>query len=183
MRIMKTIKLKCSNCGLEFEKELKEYKRQIKNGRHKFYCTLSCSKKTEENKTILEKALEINPKKFIGGENKILSEEGKILRAMKEFTRRIRRRKKFEYEINPNDLFKIWIEQEGKCPYTKVSLVLPFNENYDLVSKNYKASLDRKNSRKPYSIDNVQFVSISVNFLKNDMSDNEIIEFFELLKK
>ena len=183
MRIMKTVKLKCSNCELEFEKELKEYNRQIKNGRSKFYCTLSCSKKTEENRTILKKALDIHPKKFIGGENQILSEQGKILRAMKEFTRRIRRRKKFESEINPNDLYEIWVKQEGKCPYTKVLLILPFNENYNLVSKNYKASLDRKNSMKPYSINNVQFVSISVNFLKNDMSDEEINEFFQLLKK
>lgn len=183
MRIMKTIKLKCSNCGLEFEKEFKEYKRQIKNNRSKFYCTLSCSKKTEENNLILKKALDVHPKKFVGGENQILSEEGKCLQAMKEFTRRIRRRKKFESEISPNELYEVWIKQKGKCPYTKVSLILPFNENYNFVSKNYKASLDRINSTKPYSIDNVQFVSISVNFLKNDMNDEEVDEFFQLLKK
>jgi uncharacterized C2H2 Zn-finger protein len=43
---MKIIKLKCNFCGIEFEKQLKEYNRQIKkNPNYKFYCSRRCTGK------------------------------------------------------------------------------------------------------------------------------------------
>lgn len=40
---MKIIDLICCGCNVKFSKQLKEYKRQLKNGSSNFYCTLSCS--------------------------------------------------------------------------------------------------------------------------------------------
>lgn len=40
---MKALSLTCKNCGNSFIKTEKEYNRQIKNGRHYFYCSQSCS--------------------------------------------------------------------------------------------------------------------------------------------
>jgi hypothetical protein len=42
---MKMIKLQCKGCRIIFEKQLKEYKRQIKNKNENFYCTLKCGHK------------------------------------------------------------------------------------------------------------------------------------------
>jgi very-short-patch-repair endonuclease len=40
---MKTIELRCANCGVLFKKPLKEFTRQTKRGRSKFFCSLSCA--------------------------------------------------------------------------------------------------------------------------------------------
>lgn len=40
---MKMIRIICENCKKECEKPAKEIKRQIKQGRKKFYCSISCS--------------------------------------------------------------------------------------------------------------------------------------------
>lgn len=43
---MNLIILTCEKCKIRFEKYIGEYKRQIKNGRKKFYCSLRCSPKS-----------------------------------------------------------------------------------------------------------------------------------------
>lgn len=43
---MKTIRLVCFECGISFDKELREYTRQSKKGRNKFYCNEKCSCKS-----------------------------------------------------------------------------------------------------------------------------------------
>lgn len=53
---MKTVILKCNNCNQEFEKEKKEYNRQLKkNPNYKFYCSISCSKLKKYEKDRKEK--------------------------------------------------------------------------------------------------------------------------------
>jgi hypothetical protein len=43
---MKKIKIKCNYCGITFEKQLKEYNRQLKNKPdYKFYCSRKCTGK------------------------------------------------------------------------------------------------------------------------------------------
>jgi len=42
---MRTIELKCSGCGITFNKPTNEYNRQLRKGRIFFYCNLNCSSK------------------------------------------------------------------------------------------------------------------------------------------
>lgn len=178
---MKTIELICNTCGVSFDKPLNEYKRKLKLGKTEFFCGLSCSGKRNQNiKMILNAG---KPYHFTGGGNKITTNEGKLFQAMKEFSRRIRRRKQFDKEISPNDLIEIWNKQNGKCRYTNVELILPFNSDYNTANNNYKASIDRIDSKKLYSIDNIQFTSLTVNYLKNNMTESDIDEFFNIIKQ
>ena len=110
---MKTKLLICSTCGNSFEKPLNEYNRKIKLGKKDFFCNLHCAGKRSQN---VEMILNVGKSYYFkGGENKIKTETGKLIQAMKEFTRRIRRRKQFEKEISPEDLLEIWNNQNGKC--------------------------------------------------------------------
>lgn len=52
------IKLKCNGCGIEIEKQLKEYTRQVKNGKNNFYCSLMCCAKHTSKKRIKHKNIE-----------------------------------------------------------------------------------------------------------------------------
>jgi hypothetical protein len=177
---MKTKLLVCSTCGNSFEKPLNEYNRKIKLGKKDFFCSLHCAGKRSQN---VEMILDIGKSYYFkGGENKITTQTGKVMQAMKEFSRRIRRRKQFEKEISPEDLFEIWNKQKGRCAHTNVQLVLPFSSMYNDVNNNFKASIDRINPQLPYSVDNIQFTSISVNYLKNNMTELDINEFFTIVR-
>lgn len=176
---MKIIQLNCNFCGKEFSKEYREYKRKKSNGKTKFYCSIKCSSSEPERIIpILHKGI---PFRFRGGENKIITVEGKILHSMKEFCRRMRRRP-FEFNLTPEYLLEVWNNQHGKCKYTNVALVLPDTPEYKQSNNNYKASVDRIDSSKGYIIGNVQFTSISFNYLKNDMTELDIIEFLNIMK-
>ena len=178
---MKTIKCKCDFCDNEFQKPLNEYKRQSERGRTLFYCSRKCSGNRPDNKNKL-KNLGLGHAPFKGGLNKLVTPDEIALGGLKEFSRRVRRRTKFVEELLPTDLLKIWKKQNGKCAITNVDLLLPNDINYKSVNNNYKASIDRIDSSKPYTIDNVQFLSATMNYLKMDMTDENVNEFFEIIK-
>jgi len=181
---MSNIKLICGICQSEFEYYKGEYNRQIKRGRSVFYCSLKCSSKREDNINRIKKL----GRKFIGGENKLNSEEDFIKSSMNEFLRRVRNRIKAKSEKNGESnltidhLVEVWNKQKGCCAYTGVKLVLPSYKNYKLVNYNYKASLDRIDSSKTYTIGNIQFVSYTMNNLKSNMDDEDLKEFFTIIK-
>jgi hypothetical protein len=178
---MKTIKCKCDFCSNEFEKPLNEYKRQSERGRTLFYCSRKCSGNRPDNKNKL-KNLGLGHAPFKGGLNKLVTPDEIALGGLKEFSRRIRRRKQFDKELSPNNLLEIWNTQNGKCAYTNVQLILPCSSDYNESNNNFKASIDRIDSNKPYSIDNIQFTSITVNYLKNNMIESDITQFFNIIK-
>jgi hypothetical protein len=177
---MKTVECVCDICGTKFEKPKNEYNRRIKLGKTKLYCSLKCSGSRKENVEMLSKSA---PQYYFkGGENKLINPDDITKSGLKEFARRVRRRNKFAGELDVNDLFEIWKKQNGKCSITKVDLILPNNPKYKTVNNNYKASIDRKDSNKPYTIDNIQFLSATMNFLKMDMVETDVNEFIEIVK-
>lgn len=179
---MKTIIVKCKVCGNSFDKPKNEYNRRIKLGKTDFYCSLNCSGNRDDNKSML---LEFGKNYlFKGGENKCKTEEQKLKSSMRNFAKRVRARKsKFVEELDLDKMIEIWNYQNGKCKFTNVDLVLQHRPEYKTISNNYKASIDRIDSSKPYTIDNIQFISLTVNNLKSSMLEKEVFEFFEIIKK
>lgn len=179
---MKTIKIKCKICNVDFEKPKNEYNRRIKLGKTDFYCSLKCSGNRDSNIEMIK--LSAKPYHFKGGENKFTTEEEKIKASMRDFAKRVRARKsKFVKELDLDKLIEIWNSQNGKCKFTNVDLVLQHRSEYKTISNNYKASIDRIDSTKPYTIDNIQFISLTANNLKSNMSENEVFEFFDIMNK
>jgi hypothetical protein len=181
---MSNIKLVCATCGCDFEYYIGEYNRQKKIGRDKFYCSLSCSSKRPSNLTHLKKV----SKKFVGGENKLVTENDFIRSSMNEFIRRVRNRKKTKHKlcesnIDSDYLIKVWNDQKGLCAYTKVALVLPSYKHYKSTNYNYKASIDRIDSTKGYEVGNIQFISYTMNNLKSNMADEEVSQFINIIHK
>lgn len=179
---MKTIKVKCKCCDNLFDKPKNEYNRRIKLGKTDFYCSLVCSGNSNENVERLKSIAK--PHLFKGGENKFTTEAQRIKSSMREFAKRVRARKsKFVEELDLDKLIEIWNYQNGKCKFTNVDLVLQHQPEYKTISNNYKASIDRIDSTKPYTIDNIQFISLTANNLKSNMLENEVFEFFDIITK
>jgi hypothetical protein len=86
-------------------------------------------------------------------------------------------------DLTLDDLKIKWNEQNGLCIYSGKELVLPIHSKKPNPDVFYKmASVDRIDSKKPYTKDNIQFVSRSLNLAKNNMSHQKMLEFMEWLK-
>jgi hypothetical protein len=91
-------------------------------------------------------------------------------------------RRGFSFKLSPKFLWELYEQQEGLCALTGLSLHLDRslkkqNVNWDVIS----ASLDRKDSSKPYTEDNVQWVHKEINRLKNNYSLEELLYWSRLL--
>lgn len=167
---MKIIKLKCK-CGKEFDRELREYRRQIKNGNNTFYCTLSCSGRYGKGITFFSNHIEVP----------------EHLRSFRIYlTKSKKRNKKYSIDgdITLEYLKEIFDSQNGKCIYTGVNLIHQKQRNRKHKEKDYiyMASLDRIDSDKGYKVGNVQFISVCMNYAKNNMSHEKAKEFIAVIR-
>jgi 5-methylcytosine-specific restriction endonuclease McrA len=77
------------------------------------------------------------------------------------------------YKVPFSDIRELWFEQEGKCRYTNVKLVL--GEIGDLgASLDHKIPVTKGGSNQK---DNLQWVSYFVNSAKGNKTHDEFIEF------
>lgn len=83
--------------------------------------------------------------------------------------------------ISKEDLETLWELQGGICIYSKIKLVLPQQNNRKDFPQYVFASVDRIDSSKDYTVDNIQFVSRTINFAKNSISDKDFVEFLRIL--
>ena len=91
------------------------------------------------------------------------------------FDTKVERRK---VTITIEDAWDKFLAQNGKCALTGLSLTFSMNEKKD---KTQTASLDRIDSNKGYTIDNVQWVHKTVQVMKMDLDEQEFVNFCKLI--
>jgi hypothetical protein len=79
-------------------------------------------------------------------------------------------KKKIEWNLSLEFLTQLWEKQEGKCVYSGVPL--SYEDNHP-----HTVSLDRIDSSKGYSEDNVQFVCTIVNYVKQRFDETTFLKF------
>lgn len=87
----------------------------------------------------------------------------------------IKRNKILEFNITEQDIIDLYNRQNGRCAYTNEKLT---RICYTKVAGNKKIndfniSIDRIDSNKGYTVNNIQLVGAVINIMKNDMSDKE----------
>lgn len=82
--------------------------------------------------------------------------------------------RKIEFNITPLDAWNLWLKQKGFCAITKIALTLPAKAREQSKAT---ASLDRINSSKGYTIDNIQWIHKDINMMKNSFN----MEYFTYL--
>lgn len=160
----------CNNCGIEFQKPQSEINRNKKLGRQNF-CSRTC--------------VGLNNVKNFGDRRNNYDISKHSGWRKDEFTkfryhfRNIKSRNK-EIDITIEDLRNVWEKQNGFCPYLGIKLTL---NSYGKIKKDpiTSASVDRIDSSKGYVKGNVQWISRSVNFMKSDMTENELLKIFDLI--
>lgn len=81
------------------------------------------------------------------------------------------RRRKIEFDLTIEQLNDLFIQQNGRCLFTGEKLYFPIYKK-----SRGNASLDRIDSTKGYTINNVQWVQKNINLGKQQLSDNDFIE-------
>jgi hypothetical protein len=168
--------LTCENpaCSQEFTKSLAEFKRSENLGRQHF-CCLKCFAQCKGIRNFKDKINTNTEHLQKGSERDELSPFRYYLKIIKKSS--IQRNK--EYSVTLEELKFLWEQQQGICPYTGWKLeLLPCVtdcEKAPLTPK--RASVDRKDCSKGYTIDNIQFVAAIANFTKNAFTDQDLIEF------
>lgn len=82
-----------------------------------------------------------------------------------------------EFTVTKEFLWSLFLKQKRKCALSGVDIVMHFNR------RNQTASLDRINSFKGYTKDNVQWIHKIVNNMKQDQSDESFIQWCQLISK
>ena len=170
--IMKKETVICKTCGNSFEKVSKEVTRSLKLNRPQ-YCSKSCASRTEINIESLRKTRNTDMTKLNP------SNRRDEFTGFREHLKRIKYRTK-EVSLTLQDLKDVFESQKGICPYSKVTL--EFVPKKGKSNPIYTISLDRKDSNIGYIKENIQFISIAMNHLKNNMSEENMQEILTILK-
>ena len=163
----------CNNCQKSFLKDVSEIKRNLIKGMNN-YCSKKCSSSTPQKLAQLEKYRNKDMSLLNPGNRK---DQYSIFR---EHLRRAKRRQK-DCDLTLYQMKEVWDRQQGICVYSKVKLI-PWrsSKKADFL---YTMSLDRINSSLGYTKDNIQFISICMNHLKNKMSHEQMLEVLQIIKK
>ena len=162
-----SITVQCVCCLKDYVKSLSEYNRNTKLGRNSF-CSRVCGGKFNFN---------IGEKRGTTlGVSRSTSDTPYLY-----YLRNSKKRCK-EFTLKIEDLKYIWEKQQGICPYSGVQLKLrTYLTKVDNLMTT--ASLDRIDSSLGYVVGNIQFVSISINFMKHTMSHQDTLKLCELISK
>ncbi len=93
---------------------------------------------------------------------------------IKNRTKKINR----EFNITIEDMWNQFIKQNKKCIYTGVELQLPKRNRAGYFGT---ASLDRIDSSKGYTKENIQWVHKDINWMKQDFDENYFVNMCDLV--
>jgi len=101
-----------------------------------------------------------------------LTLEQKFIQLINTASKRI----KFKCFITAEHLHDVWQRQKGLCVYTKLPLT---SEAHQLTT----VSLDRVDSSKDYTVENIQLVCVPINRMKLDYTEDQFIKLCLLVTK
>lgn len=95
--------------------------------------------------------------------------DGKGSFTMMHLAAKLRARKKnFEYELSPEIIEKLCLNQNNKCALSGIEFDYSPTDEYRV--RPFAPSIDRIDSKKGYTLDNVQMTCVIVNKAKNEFS-------------
>lgn len=86
------------------------------------------------------------------------------------------RQRKLEFAITIQQIWDIFIAQDKKCALTGVPLYFTTKNDDKVIVEHQTASLDRIDSKKGYTIDNVWWIHKDVNRVKNAYDIGDLVD-------
>jgi len=82
-----------------------------------------------------------------------------------------------EFKITPENLEKQIIKQNFKCALSGLDISLPYSSDEFLIKRKWTASVDRIDSSKPYTKNNIQFLHKDINRMKLDLNEQVFVAY------
>jgi hypothetical protein len=168
---MKTVSLIChfEGCRASFSRPKREFERQERNGRHVHFCSRKCA--AFANRKFLEAGQRNGSVTNLNASNR----RDEFTPFRKHFrSARARGCKGKVCDLTLEILKDQWEQQQGLCAYTYL----------EMRGKGaLQPSLDRIDSSRGYTKDNIQYVCKAINLAKSTLSDKEMRDFLELVRK
>ncbi len=166
--------------------------RQKESGQLRSYyiCQCICGNKVTRRSDHIDKALTTlknrisscgckHPSKIRGHKSRTWSGYGKLSGQFWADLKQSAKIRNIKVDITKKDCWDLLVKQNFKCALTKVDLYLP--ESVRTKTQEQTASIDRIDSSKAYTIDNIQWVHKDVNKMKNNLSLDRFIELCKLI--
>ena len=80
-----------------------------------------------------------------------------------------------EFDISIEDIATQWIKQHGICALSGMKLFIAPSIRSHKIKEHTTASLDRIDSSKGYTTDNIQWIHKDINIMKNNFSEDYFI--------
>lgn len=149
----------------------------LKNN-YQLYGANYCSSKLDKNlKAVTLKAFKmgISPRKRKDTDPDVYSYEG-ITREYFSNVKQNAKKRGINFNIKPEDIWNCYISQDKRCALTGSQVSFSIKND-----KFGTASIDRINSDKGYTIDNIQIVNKISNRLKMDMTESELFQLCKMV--
>lgn len=166
--------LVCSNpaCGRFFDRAIKEYDHQVRQGTTQFFCCHACGT-TVSNE--IKPRRQPDPMRIRAYASNLRDH----LTPFRWFVARARARAaiKGETDLTPSYLSELWERQRGICPLTGWQLILPDSTGGWRAGPNPRnASIDRIDNAVGYLKGNVRFTSVMANMARGQFCDEELLD-------
>jgi len=179
--MIKTIDLKCEQCGKNFTRRLAEHTRNLKKNR-KVFCSLHCMGLANTPRILPYKGQ--NNKNLVIRKIDDLSPFRCHLHNINTHCCRPKIKTKTKNcSITLQDLKEQWNKQKGICPYTGWKLINKqgLSQKYKLPLTPNRASVDRIDPKKDYTKDNIQFIAIIAQFAKHTFTEQQLLDFCKVV--
>lgn len=92
------------------------------------------------------------------------------------------KRRNIDFNVSIEDIWNLFIKQNKKCALSGVDIIISGKgSKISCYFKDQTASLDRIDSNKPYTIDNIQWVHKDVNKMKQNFSEEEFLKWVRII--
>ena len=151
------------------------------NGKHYYWCRCDCgAEKAIDRTNLILKCRSCgcrNPRNLLQSFNPGWKGCGDISGSYWSRTQKAARDRSLPFTISIEDAWQQWVVQNGKCALTGVPLKITATK----YSPSRTASLDRRDSKRGYEIDNIQWVHKDINKMKMDFPQKRFIELCKLV--
>lgn len=87
-----------------------------------------------------------------------------------------KRAKNLSFKITEDDIKDLYIKQEGQCSISGIKMTYIGYQGADHTKiNNWNISVDRINSSKGYTKDNIQLICVIINRMKTDLTSSELL--------
>jgi hypothetical protein len=153
----------CNKCKIEKSLDLFYNRKRDKLGKQTM--CIECRKEDKRRFNKTSRRTGINNKKAISKnyQRKFLTTpRGRLFSILKRAKTRAKKNN-LEFDIDLNWLMEQFEKQDGRCKLTKIKFIFEHNPNFENLSMPFSPSLDRIDSNKGYTKDNVRIICTIVN--------------------